>query len=1110
MSIDSVKPGIFTSIFSRKNKLEKSSNQNNWQWQRLPSLSDPRLAILAILLSYLILGITVLGFNRSIGHILLIISAACGLDMFYHWLFKQRQLLFPLSAAITGCSLSILTNFAHGSWLPLVPVYLAISSKYLFTVRGKHVYNPALFGITVSLLVSGGLISAAPAYQWGGSVAVIIFIITAALLLFALRIQRTTLIISFLVFYAIQLAVRAYLMQHLVPPETIIMGALSSPAFYLFTFFMITDPATSPSSRKGQIWMALIIVLIDLYLHKFESVSTFFFAGFIYFSLRLVWLKCQQLGNFIGNLLQPPNPPRKGLSVFTNGYALRQVFENRILMFRENSIVFLDDSSSKKLSIQKSIQQSRWEFSQQVKSLILSFFYLIKSFIINLISNRIDKVKKLFQSILDPLYRWSLISILAICGVVGYQQIIVASDIIATDFKFVEIAAEQAGISTHKSNILEQVDPRLQHIGKWLLSVGDAVAIADVNQDNLPDLFLTYPLKDKRDRAGLYLNQGNFQFTRVPLPALANLANHQQEEGLPSGALWWDYDNDTDADLLVTVGYGKSKLLKNQFVENCLKGKFETDKFHITFSRFNANKPNSICIPEFVDVSSDLGIDDYTISLTANALDMNRDGKLDLMIGNAMNPLLPGYDKPTYFNIFKLPESAYPDDRRMVNVMHRTWHDADNGGENLFYLNDGKKLVKQDIQQLGLDGHRWTLAIGTGDLNGDGWTDLYLANDFGPDQLYFNQKGQKFTSIRSKFVGKIGHDTYKGMNASLGDIDNNGTLDIYVSNVHEKLQAEGSLLWMNGGKLAASKAEQNPTKAFSDQAIQRHALNENRFGWGGAMGDINRDGFLDILQANGMVDNSYDRPLPDARNQRLKWKITTPHYFTNPEAINNSSSKNTSNNTSSSKNTSNNNSSTNNSSNTTKNSCADFWYWNSQIALTPPDTHGYADRWADLRDRCIFPYEQNRVYINQGKSFTDVATLVGWDKPGNSRGIALADLDNDGDLDAFVTHQFAPVSIYRNDSTPKTWLGLDLQGNGQTCNTDAIGTQVKINSELGQQLREINASNGFSSQSDRRLLFGLDNYSSENISAEIHWCGQEKSQIIELGVNQYHRIVQDD
>jgi Na+-translocating ferredoxin:NAD+ oxidoreductase RnfD subunit len=933
-------------------RLEPSNTPSHklWQWERLPNWTDVRLPVFGILAFYLVLGITALGFNRSPAQILLIVGSACGLDMLFHWLFRGQKLLFPLSAAITGCSLSILTNFAHGMWLPVVPVFFAISSKYLITLQGRHVFNPALFGVVMSLQFAKGAISVSPAYQWGGSVAMAVFVVTAALVLFAFKIKRTALTVSFLVFYAIQLGIRAYLMRDIVPPETLVMGALTSPAFYLFTFFMITDPATSPRTAKGQIWMSLTVVLLDLVGHKYESLSTLFYAGFIYFAGRFVWLVAAQ-----------------GLREATS----------------------------------------------------------------------------VGKALVSGMCRWAAIGLIGGLGFLGYQQFVAAKDVVSPDFELVEIAADSAGIATHPSNILERVDSRIQHIGKWLLSVGDAVAVADVDNDGLQDVFLTYPLKQAGDRAALYRNKGNFQFERIPLPALDELVAHPETEGLPSGALWFDADSDSDADLLVMVGYGKTRLLQNRLTED---GKLD-----------------------FADISRSAGIDEYTISLTANAFDMNQDGKLDLMIGNAMNPNLRDYPQPTPLNIFHLPQPEYPGDRRMFNFMHRTWHNANNGGVNLFYLNTGNGFQKQDVAALGLEGDRWTLDIGTGDLNGDSFTDLYLANDFGPDQLYLNNIGEKFIPVRGALVGDVSHDTYKGMNASLGDIDSNGELDIYVSNVHEKLQAEGSLLWLNRGDAGTAGA-----KAFQDSATQRNALNENRFGWGAAIGDLDRDGKLDILQANGMVDDSYDRGSGSGESFK-PWAILPAPQFTTQNQ---------------------------------QSSCRDYWYWNAQIALTNPDVHGYADRWADLRGRCIFPYELNRVYLNRGKQFIDVAQQVGWTKAGNSRGIALADLDNDGDLDVLVTHQFAPVSIYRNDTAPKSWLGLQLQGNGTSCNRDAIGTKVIVGSETGTQVREVQESNGFSAQGDRRLLFGLGSDVKE-ATVKIHWCGSSTPKLLQLTPNQYHTITQN-
>ncbi len=262
--------------------------------------------------------------------------------------------------------------------------------------------------------------------------------------------------------------------------------------------------------------------------------------------------------------------------------------------------------------------------------------------------------------------------------------------------------------------------------------------------------------------------------------------------------------------------------------------------------------------------------------------------------------------------------------------------------------------------------------------------------------------------------------------------------------MHERLQAEGSLLWINRGGQGAA--------AWVDEAVKRNALNEKRFGWGAAIGDLDRDGRLDILQANGMVDNSYDQIYPG---------------------------------------------------------CPDYWYWNDKIALTHPDVHGHADRWADLRGRCIFPNELDRVYLNRGNHFVDVAHQVGWTRPGNSRGIALVDLDNDGDLDVVVTHQFEPATIYRNDSAPKTWIGLALEGNGRDCNRDAVGTRVtaSLKGQSGTQVREVYAANGFSAQGDRRVLFGFGS-AQGSIEVAIHWCGSADPQRVVLTSGLYHTIRQ--
>ncbi len=895
-------------------------------WDRAPAWSDPRIPFLGILAVYVVLGVTVLGFNRSPAQILLTVGGACGLDMLLHYLLRGRRLLFPLSAAITGCSLCILANYAHGPWLPAVPVFFAIASKYLFTFEGKHVYNPSLFGLVASLLLAAGMVSPAPAYQWGGTLAIAAFVVTAALVLFVFRIGRNGLILAFLGFYLLQLALRAWLTRWHLPPETLFLGAFTSPAFYLFTFFMITDPQTSPPQTRAQVLMALVLVTVDLLLHQLESLSTLFYAAFICFSGRLLWLHAS----------------------------------------------------------------AAW-------------------------SNPADLPRRLRHGALQL----AVVAALASAGLLAYQLLRTPLASYTPDFSLRLVDAAAAGIRARPGDVLGRVDPRIAHVSKWVLSVGDAVAVADADGDGLQDVFFTLPLKHGEDRAALYRNLGAGRFERLPLPALDRLVAVPEREGLPSGAVWLDYDDDGDADLFLLVSFGHPRLLQNRVAEER--------------------------VLRFIDVTQAAGIDEYLASVAVNALDVNRDGGLDLLMCSAFTTELPGYARPTPFNVFRLPRPEYEGDRRMFNFMHRSWHAADNGGGCALYLNTGAGgFRKQDARRWGLGTRRWVMAIGSGDFNADGWTDLYLANDFGPDELLLNRRGEHFESVHGRLVGSLGRDTYKGMNAGVADYDNNGHLDVYISDVHEPLQAEGSLLWMNDGGVDAKGDE-----AFRDEALRRNALNERRFGWGAAAGDLDRDGRIDLIQANGMVDDRYDHR-------------QTP--------------------------------------------CPDYWYWNDKIALTGPDVHGYADRWADLRGRCIFPDELNRVYLNRGPYFVDAARDLGWTEPGTSRAVALSDWDNDGDLDVFVTHQFAPPSLYENRARGN-WIGLDLQGNGRSCNRDALGSQVTATLAGIKQLREVQASNGLSAQGDQRLLIGLG-VATGPVRVSIRWCGEAAAQTLELPANRYHHLTQ--
>ncbi len=908
-------------------------------WE-VPTRSDPRLPFAGLLVLYAVLGFTFLGFNRQWWQMALIVGSGMALEVALSWVFHRRKIV-PLSAIISCTSLGLLLNYSHHSWVLFFPVFLTIGSKYLLTFQGRHVFNPSMFGIATSLLFTQELITAAPAYQWaGGAVTMSLFIAAGAVLLFMARVGKTWLVVSFLVFYALQTAARAYIMRHHLPWQTLFFGTLESPPFFLFTFYMLTDPATSPRTPRGQVLFALVLTLVDGVLHFRESVYTFFYAALAMGTGKFVFLHAREL----------------------------------------------------------------WR-------------------------GRAARLRALFDA--DSLRRVALVGGLGAALVAAWQ--LALSPLAAPadpGFRLEAVPLSHSGLGSTMGQTLEEVDARLHHVAKWVLSVGDAAATGDVDGDGRLDLLLVHPLAVPGDRVGLYLNRGDLRFERVPLPALDALVNDPWSHGLAGGAAFVDDDGDGDQDLLVTVAFGKTRLLRNRLKETGALA--------------------------FEDVSVAAGLDAHTVSLGATFLDFDRDGVLDLFVLNALTTHLPDYAPPEPLNVFKLPAAAYPGDRRMLRFMHNGWHDADNGGKNHLYRGRGDGTYERlDQDALGMPDTRWSLAVSTHDFNHDGFTDLYVANDFGPDDLYLNEGGRRFRRVTGERFGDIGKDTYKGMNASVADFDHNGYGDVYVSNVHHALQSEGSLLWM-------VRPGADPfVPEFTDEATQRGALNERRFAWGAAAGDLDLDGWDDLLQANGMVDDRLDARELNTRRR-------------------------------------------------------DYWYVNQKLMQSGPELHTYADRWGDIRGRHIYPNEARRAYLNRGAAgpgtFVDVAQQLGVDDPDNSRGVLLADLDDDGDLDALITNQHGPVSLYRStrrDGAVKPhFLGLALHG-GAGANPEALGTRVTVTSSShGQplvQTKERQVMGGFSAQADPRLLFGLSDDAPAEVEVRIEW-HHGPVETRRLAIDRYHAL----
>ena len=215
--------------------------------------SDPRYYQIAVLAALLIYGVGWLSFDTAVRDIAILLGTAL-ITQFFCGKFFSVSAFDPRSALISGLSLCLLLR-TNSTLLLILTAVITIASKFVVKCNHKHIFNPTNFGI-VAMMLATGQVWVSPG-QWGNAA---FFGCLMACLggLVVNRASRSDVTYAFIASY---LAILFGYARWLGQPPTIPIHRLESGALLLFTFFMISDPRTTPDSRAGRILFAALVAL---------------------------------------------------------------------------------------------------------------------------------------------------------------------------------------------------------------------------------------------------------------------------------------------------------------------------------------------------------------------------------------------------------------------------------------------------------------------------------------------------------------------------------------------------------------------------------------------------------------------------------------------------------------------------------------------------------------------------------------------------------------------------------------------------------------------------------------------------------------------------------